>query len=254
MGEGLVNGVSFDFSGARVLVTGGSNGIGLGLAGAFSAAGAQVTITGTRESAAAYDHDLSTFEYRQCVMTDREQIGQLAASLSALDVLVNNAGQVLPRGKNEYDPDVFEESLAINVSAAFRLTQACRPLLAASGHDGGGAVINLASMASFFAIEFVPGYGAAKAAVVQMTKTLAVNAARQGIRVNAVAPGLVESNMTAPMMAHESMVKPSIDRTPLGRVGQPDDVAPAVMFLASGAARYITGHTLVVDGGFSIKG
>jgi 3-oxoacyl-[acyl-carrier protein] reductase len=250
----VVNSLSFDFTGAKVLITGGSNGIGLGLAGAFRQAGAEVTITGTRETAAAYDHDLSAFAYRQCALTDREQIAELAASFDALDVLVNNAGQVLPGGKNEYDPDVFEEALTINVSAAFRLTQACRPLLAASQHDGGAAVVNFASMASFFAIEFVPGYGAAKAAVVQMTKTLAVNAARQGIRVNAVAPGLVESNMTAPMMAHEAMVKPSIDRTPLGRVGQPDDISPAVMFLASSAARYITGHTLVVDGGFSIKG
>lgn len=250
----MVNDAQFNFSGARVLVTGGSNGIGLGIAGAFAAAGAEVTITGTKPLADAYEHDLSMFSYRQCVMTDRDQIEALAAGLDRLDVLVNNAGQVFPGGKNEYDPDVFEEALAINVSAAFRLTQRCRPLLKASAHDGGAAVVNLGSMASFFAVEFVPGYGAAKAAVVQMTKTLAVNAARDGIRVNAVAPGLIDSNMTAPMMPHEALTKPHLDRTPLGRVGTPADIAPAVMFLASSAARYMTGHTMVVDGGFSVMG
>jgi 3-oxoacyl-[acyl-carrier protein] reductase len=243
----MANAARFDFAGAHVLVTGGSNGIGLGIATAFAEAGATVTITGTRSAPDAYDHDLSSFGYRQCVMTERSQIEALAADLDRLDVLVNNAGQVFPGGANEYEPDVFEEALAINVSAAF-------PVMKASELDGGASVVNLASMASFFAVEFVPGYGAAKAAVVQMTKTLAVNAARDGIRVNAVAPGLIESNMTAPMLPHEALTKPQLDRTPLRRIGTPADVAPAVLFLASASARYITGHTLVVDGGFSVMG
>jgi 3-oxoacyl-[acyl-carrier protein] reductase len=250
----MTNDATFDFTGTHVLVTGGSNGIGLGIANAFVAAGASVTITGTRAAVGDYEHDLTAFAYRQCVMTDRPQIEALAAGLERLDVLVNNAGQVFPGGGNEYDPDVFEQALAINVSAAFRLTQRCRPQLKASALAGGGSVVNLASMASFFAVEFVPGYGAAKAAVVQMTKTLAVNAARDGIRVNAVAPGLIESNMTAPMLPHEALTKPQLDRTPLRRIGTPADVAPAVLFLASSSARYVTGHTLVVDGGFSVMG
>lgn len=248
------NASSFDFTGAQVLVTGGSNGIGLGIATAFAEAGASVTITGTRTSAADYDHDLSQFGYRQCVMTDKAQIADLAALFDALDVLVNNAGQVMPGGKMEYDPDVFDEALQINVSAAFRLTQALRPLLAVSSLEGGASVVNMASLSSFFAVEFVPGYGAAKAAVVQMTKTLAVNAARDGIRVNAVAPGLIESNMTAPMLGIDAMTAPHLARTPAGRVGTPDDVWPAVLFLCSSAARYVTGQTLLVDGGFSVVG
>lgn len=243
-------GVTFDFTEAKVLVTGGSNGIGLGVATAFADAGASVTITGTRAAVADYDHDLSRFAYRQCVMTEPDQIEALAAATEAVDVLVNNAGQVLPGGRNEYDPDVFEQALAINVSSAFRLTRRLWAQLKTSR----GAVVNMGSMASFFGIEFVPGYGAAKAAVVQMTKTLAVAGGHDGIRVNAVAPGLIESNMTAPMLPHESMIKPHVDRTPLGRVGTPADIAPAVLFLASPAAGYLTGHTLVVDGGFSIKG
>jgi 3-oxoacyl-[acyl-carrier protein] reductase len=246
--------VAYDFTGAQVLVTGGSNGIGLGIATAFAAADARVTITGTRDAADDYDHDLAAFEYRQCVMTDPEQIAALAAWFDGLDVLVNNAGQNLPRGKSEYDPDVFDEVVAVNLSAAFRLSQLCRPLLAGSSLAAGGSVVNIASMASFFGVEIVPGYGAAKAGVVQMTKTLGVAWAKQGIRVNAVAPGVIETNMTAPMMPFDFVTKPMLDRTPMARFGTPDDIAPVALFLCSDAARYMTGHTVIVDGGFSVQG
>ena len=189
--------VAFDFAGAHVLVTGGSNGIGLGVAGAFADAGAKVTITGTREDAGAYDHDLLRFAYRRCRMTDADEVQALADGLDVLDVLVNNAGQNLPGGRSEWDDGVFEEVLAVNLVAPFRLAQACHDRLAASAVDGGSSVVNVGSMASFFGMEIVPGYGAAKGGVVQTTKTLAVSWARDGIRVNAVAPGVVETNMTA---------------------------------------------------------
>ncbi len=169
-------------------------------------------------------------------------------------MLVNNAGQNLPGGRSEYDPDVFDEVIAVNLSAAFRLSQLCQPLLAASTLMAGGSVVNLASMGSFFGIEIVPGYGAAKAGVVQMTKTLGVAWAQHGIRVNAVAPGVIETNMTLPMMPFDFITKPMLDRTPMARFGTPDDIAPVVLFLCSDAARYITGQTVVVDGGFSVKG
>jgi 3-oxoacyl-[acyl-carrier protein] reductase len=218
----------FDFSGSRVLVTGGSSGIGAGIARAFLDAGARVAITGTRPSASDYPSDLSAYHYHPLELTEPAGIERVAAAQDGLDVLVNNAGATLPGGRNEYIPEVFEEAVSINLFGGFRMASACKPLLVESPLEGGASVVNLASMSSYFAVPMVPGYGAAKAAVVQMTKNFAVAWAGEGIRVNAVAPGIVESNMTAPMKGVEALEKPQLDRTPLARWGTPEDIAPAI--------------------------
>ncbi len=247
-------GITFDYSGCRVLVTGGSSGIGRAIAGAYAAAGAEVTITGTRGSVGEYTQDLSAFGYLQLDTRDREAIYAVADTLPAMDMLVNSAGTAFPDGRDEYEPEAFETSLRINLSGAFHMACACREKLARSEHPGGAGILSIASMTSFFGIGMIPGYGASKAGLVQMTKTLAIAWAKEGIRVYAVAAGLTRTNLTAAMMDMPDMLKPYLERTPAGRVAEPEDIAGAALFLSSPAAAYITGHTLVVDGGFSIMG
>jgi len=241
---------SHDFSGCHVLVTGGSNGIGLGIAGAFADAGAEVTITGRRPTATDYEHDLGAFRYQSVEMTDTAALDTLAASLGRLDVLVNNAGGNLVM-EDEWKPATFEKAVSLALFSSFRLAVGTRALLAASAIEGGGSVLNMASMSAFRAVPLVPGYGAAKAALVQVTKNLAAAWARDNVRVNAVAPGLIESNMTQ-IMKGTDLEKPELERTPMGRWGTPEDIAPTYLFLASSAARFITGQTICVDGGQSV--
>jgi len=244
--------VGYDYSGCRVLVTGGSSGIGAGIAKAFRGAGAEVAITGTRESASDYEADLSGYTYHTLQMRDSDGIARVAEALEGLDVLVNNAGANFPDGRNEWEPDAFEASVAINLFGSFRMALACKEKLSASVIEGGGSIVNMASMSAYVAVPVVPGYGAAKAGVVQMTKNLAVSWVGDGIRVNAIAPGLVLSNMTSVMKGVAALEDPEIGRTPMGRWGTPEDIAPATLFLASSGARFITGQTLNVDGGYSV--
>ena len=248
-----MEGVTFDFGGRRVLVTGGTSGIGLGVARAFADAGAEVLVTGRKASASEYDRDLSRFEYRQAEMTDAACLDALAGEIDRLDVLVNNAGSNLV-ARDEWNPDTFAEALQLLLVSAFRLSVALKPVLAKSGIEGGGSIVNCASMSAFRAVPLVPGYGAAKAGIVQVTLNLGVAWARENIRVNAVAPGLIETGMTAIMKAEgmEALEAAELARVPMGRWGVPEDIAPAVLFLASPAARFIIGQTLCVDGGFSV--
>jgi NAD(P)-dependent dehydrogenase (short-subunit alcohol dehydrogenase family) len=245
--------VRYDYKGAAVLVTGGTSGIGAGIAAAYREAGAEVTITGTRAAAAEYQGGLSGYRYLQLSLTDKAQIAAVAAQLPRLDVLVNNAGANFMM-QNEYDPEVFEKGLQVNLSSVYRLSQALQPKLAESALPGGASVIGIASLTSFFGLEVVPAYGAAKAGLVQLVKTLSITWAKHNIRVNAVAAGVTESRMTAQMLKMPPMMAPVLARTPLKRVGQPEDVAGAVLFLTSAAASYITGQTVLVDGGYSIVG
>ena len=248
-----MDGIDFDFSGRRVLVTGGTSGIGYGVASAFAEAGAEVLVTGRRASAAEYERDLSGFTYHQAEMLDSSALDALAASIDRLDVLVNNAGNNLV-ARDEWQPDTFAESVQLNLMSGFRLAVSLKPVLAKSGQGGGGAIVNCASMSAIRAVPLVPGYGAAKAGVVQVTLNMGVTWAKHNVRVNCVAPGLIETGMTAAMKlpGMEAVAAAELARVPMARWGTPEDVAPAFLFLASPSARFITGQTLCVDGGFSV--
>ncbi|MGH9017757.1 MAG: SDR family NAD(P)-dependent oxidoreductase [Acidimicrobiales bacterium] len=245
----MTNDVSFDFSGTSVLVTGGTSGIGHAVAHGFADAGAAVTVTGRRE-AGDYGTDLSPFSYHRLEMTDTASVDALVASMGALDMLVNNAGANFPGGRDEWEPDVFAVALELNLVGPMRLTTGVKARLAASTMEGGASVVNLASLAAFRSIPIVPGYSSAKAGLVTLTHNLARHWVHDGIRVNAVAPGVIETPMTAPMAQLPELLDAELAHTPMGRLGTPQEIVGAVQFLASAAARFITGHVLVVDGGY----
>jgi NAD(P)-dependent dehydrogenase (short-subunit alcohol dehydrogenase family) len=239
----------FDFTGTQALITGGTSGIGHAIALIFRDGGADVTITGTKQAAADYTADLSGMTYRQLVLTEPESVAALAAGIGTLDVLVNNAGANFPGGLDESDPDGFDASVALNLTAPYRLTVALRRALKASTAAGGASVVNLASMSALRAVTVVPGYSAAKAGIINLTRNLAVKWAKDGIRVNAIAPGVIATPMTEPMMGIASILQAELAHVPLGRFGTAPEVASAVAFLCTEQASYISGTTVLVDGG-----
>lgn len=247
--------VKFDFEGRHVLVTGGTSGIGADIARAFCEAGAVVTITGTRASASSYDADLSAFRYLPLDLEDDASIDAAAAALPACDILINNAGIAFyALGLDEHDPDVFARAVRIHLTSAFRLSRKVQPLLERSEMPGGASIIGIASVTSFMGMSATLGYGAGKTGLLGMTRGLAVDLGPRNIRVNVVAAGMVESQMTAPVFAGSEWLAPTMARTPLGRLGQPSDISGSVLFLASSAAGWITGQTIMVDGGYTVMG
>lgn len=240
--------VSFDFTGTTALITGGTSGIGHGIASLFRDAGAQVTITGTRAVAGEYDTDLSGMTYHQLQITDPDSVNALARCFTELDVLVNNAGANFPGGLDESKPDGFEVSVALNLTGPYRLTVGLRRALKSSTATGGASVVNLASMSALRAVPLVPGYGAAKAGIICVTRNLAVKWAPLGIRVNAVAPGAVDTPMTAPMHSVTELMDAELAHIPLQRFGSVGEIAPTVAFLCTEQSSYTTGAVFVVDG------
>lgn len=241
---------TFDFSEARVLVTGGTSGIGLATARGFADAGAHVTITGTRASADEYDEKLERFSYRQLRVTDNEEIRAVAGSLDGLDILVNNAGTAKFAGPGDTVESVFEEMVRVHLLSGHHLSEACLDMLSASTLAGGASVVGISSLTSFMAAPWVPGYGAGKAGMVQLAKTQAKLWAPRGIRSNCVTAGYTETRLTAPVKNMEEANNAMIARSAMQRWGQPSEIADAVMFLSSDRASYITGETLIVDGGY----
>jgi NAD(P)-dependent dehydrogenase (short-subunit alcohol dehydrogenase family) len=230
----------------HVLVTGATSGIGQGIAQAFAEAGDTVLATGATAAEVAGAPVRDGLRYAVLDVRDDAAVQALVATLPVLDVVINCAG-IIRRGA-EHDPAVFAQTVDINLTGTMRVCAAARPALAARR----GCIVNTASMLSFFGGGLVPGYSASKGGVAQLTKSLAIAYAADGIRVNAVAPGWIATPLTQALQDDPARSAPILARTPMGRWGAPADVAGPVLFLASPAAAFITGAVLPVDGGYLI--
>lgn len=231
----------FHFQQKSVLITGGTSGIGRAIAEAFHFAGADVLAVGLppEERLSA---DIRT-EFLD--VTDQRRVDQLFAEIPELHVLVNAAGII--RRDAEFDLDVFAQVLDVNLTGAMRACMAAHPKLVRTG----GCIVNIASMLSFFGGGRVPAYSASKGGITQLTRSLAIAWAADGIRVNAVAPGWIATPLTEALQKDTERSKQLVSRTPLGRWGRPEEIAGPVLFLSSEAASFITGAILPVDGGYS---
>jgi len=234
----------------RVLVIGATSGIGQAIALAFAKEGALVVATGaTRVEVNKATHSQSSIEiqYNELDVRDGTQVIDFVKSLGDLDVVVNCAG-IIQRGA-ELDPEAFAKTLDINLNGTMRVCAAAREGL----KNRKGCIINTASMLSFFGGGLVPGYSASKGGVAQLTKSLAIAYADDGIRVNAIAPGWIATPLTQALQDDPARAAPILMRTPMKRWGQPEDVAGPVLFLASQQAAFITGVILPIDGGYLIS-
>ena len=233
------------FSGKLALVTGATTGIGAGIASALAQLGAEVVAVGLGADRFQPPAGLN-MRAHELDVCDETGVRSLIDGLDRLDIVVNCAGVI--RRQEEHQLDVFEKVLAINLTGTMRVCTAAREKLAASK----GAIVNTASMLSFFGGGLVPAYSASKGGVAQLTKSLAIAYAPDGIRVNAVAPGWIATPLTQALQDDPVRSGPIIDRTPLKRWGKPEDIAGAVAFLCSPAASFITGIVMPIDGGYLV--
>ncbi len=247
-------------NGKVALVTGASQGIGRAIAMGLAREGAQVALMARRRPGLEETLELigpSNGVVVPCDVTDQQAVesavGSLVAQLGGLDVVVNNAGQ---RGRlarvEELEVSEWERIIATNLSSVFYVTRAAAPYLIS---QRSGSVVNIASIAGPFAFPRLAANAAAKAGMIGLTKTMAAEWSEFGVRVNAVAPGPTATSMNAPFRsdpATAEQVAAVEASVPLGRYGQPKEVAQAVVFLAGATGSYVTGHTLFVDGGWSV--
>lgn len=241
-----------DFSGKRALVIGGSSGIGNGIAQSFRARGAEVIVTGTRPDAGDYleaeDSDFNGLVYHQLNVTDRDAADALAAKIGPVDVLVQGQGVVRYR-RQEFTREGWDAVVDVNLNSVMDAARAFHAGLT----ERGGAMIVVSSVAAFKSTMGTPAYAASKAGAASLVKTLGEAWARDGVRVNGIAPGLVPTKLTSVTTDHPERLEASLRSIPLRRMGTPEDMAGAALFLASPLSAYITGQTLVVDGGLTLS-
>ena len=239
-----------DFSKKGVLVVGGSSGIGNGIAHAFRERGAATYVWGTRPTAQDYDgvegSDLNGLSYGQVDVADRAQIAA-AEGPPGLDVLVLCQGTVVYR-RGEFQPEGWDRVMAVNLDSLMACAAKFHDQLAARK----GVIIIVSSVSGYTSNRGNPAYAASKAGAVSLTKTLGEAWARDGIRVVGLAPGLVDTKLTKVTTEHPERREASLRAIPLGRMGTPQDMAGAALFLASPLAAYVVGQTLIVDGGLSL--
>lgn len=242
---------SFDFSGRTALVTGGVSGIGAATSLAFKRAGARVIACGYTDQeldAARADRRFAGIDIRRLDVGDNAAVKALVGGLAALDFVVNSAG-IIRRGA-EHDPEVFDQVVDVNLSGGMRVATAARPLLARSK----GAIVFIASIMAYFGGPVQPAYSASKGAVRNLTMSLGCAYAADGIRVNAVAPGWVLTELSRGARENPERNAQINSRIALGRWAEPGEIADPILFLCSDAARYMTGTVMLVDGGYSSLG
>lgn len=237
-----------DFKGKTVLVTGGSSGIGNGIARVFRDAGAQVHVTGTQAAASDYDSDMRDMRYYRLDVADDRAVDDFAPDFDRLDVLVNSVGTVAYK-QAEFQMAGWRHVMDVNITGVMHCCTKFRPMLAQSK----GSIVIVSSMASFHATRGNPAYSASKGGLRTLTMTLAEAWAKDGIRVNAVAPGFVDTKLTKITRDNPQLYEATLKNTPLGRWGQPEEMGTAALFLASDMASYITGAMIPVDGGAGLS-
>jgi len=239
------------FAGKRILVSGASTGIGLAIAQGFAKLGGEVIATGSsphKLEAARADAANASIRFETLDVRDRKAVDAFVGALPGLDVLVNAAGIVRP--DDEYEEEAYLEVVDVNLNGAMRLSMAAYPHLKASR----GAIINTASMLSYLADERVPAYGASKTGILGLTRALAHKFGRDGIRVNAIAPGYHKTSMTKDLWTHPQHAGTIANKAALKRWGTVEDLVGTAVFFASPAALFVTATTLPVDGGYVVSG
>jgi 3-oxoacyl-[acyl-carrier protein] reductase len=240
-----------DFTGKKVLVVGGSSGIGNGIAQGFRARGAAVHVWGTRPTADDYigveGSDLTGLGYTRVDVGDPDAIAAAPDPITGLDVLALSQGTVVYQ-RGEFERDGWDKVVSVNLDSLMHCCRRFRPQLLASR----GSIIIVSSVSGLRANRGNPAYAASKAGAISLTRTLGQAWAPDGIRVNGLAPGLVDTKLTKVTTGHPQRRAAALASIPTGRMGTPEDMANAAVFLASPLASYVNGQTLIVDGGLSL--